>query len=305
MDFSKIKDSKNSNEITRAYIDSLLVESHYIDSCVADTTFELYGKKFASPIMIAAFSHLERITEDGMIKMAKGAAQANVCNFNGTGSKEELCEVLATGAETIKIIKPSADRSELIDRLKHSHESGALAVGIDIDHAFGSDGNPDVVREIVMSAITTEELKEYVKMTPLPLIVKGVLSVADALKCVEAGVSGIMISHHHGILKCGVPTLMVLPEIKKAVGDKLDIFVDCSIDNGFDAFKAIALGAKAVCVGRAIFPALKDGGTEGVVKYLEQMNNELRSMMSRTGSPNLSNISQGVIWNANTEQRII
>mgnify|MGYP000809572606 FL=1 len=87
---------------------------------------------------------------------------------------------------------------------------------------------------------------------------------------------------------------MVLPEIKKAVGDKMKIFVDCGIESGMDVFKALALGADAVCVGRDLMEALKNGGT-AVTERINQMNRELMTIMARTGAKSLNEIDPSVI----------
>ncbi len=301
MDFSQVKNKADSNEITRAYLDGLLVESRYLNSCVPDTTLELYGKTFDSPIMIAAFSHLNPWHENGMAEIAKGAKQAGICNWAGMGDQAELYDVLQTGAQTIKIVKPYADRKMVFDRLTHAHENGALAVGMDIDHSYDKHGQVDCIHGIHMAPVSTEELRSFVQATPLPFVVKGVLSVQDAEQCVAAGASGIVISHHHGILPCGVPPLMMLPSIRAAVGDKLDIFVDCGMETGFDAFKALALGATAVCVSRGILDALKAEGAQGVAAHIATMNDQLRSLMAKTGTADLSKMSADVLWNGCTE----
>ncbi len=296
MDLSYLKTPQDSNAITRAYLDNLLVEARYLDSCVPDTSFELYGKRFSSPIMIAAFSHLDGSHPGGMAEMARAAARVNVVNWAGMGDEEEFEKIAETGASTIKIVKPYKDRALLRRRLQHAAAHGALAVGIDIDHSFQHNGEHDVVNGLEMQPLTTEELKKLVDASPLPFVIKGVLSVKDALKCAEAGVKGIVISHHHGIQPCAVPPLMILPKIKAAAGDRLDLFVDCGISSGYDAFKALALGAKAVHLGRAVLPAFREKGAEGAADYIKEANDALRGMMARTGAPDLQSIDPECIW---------
>lgn len=305
MDFSKVSNLRDSNQVTRAYLDQILVEPRYIDSVVPDLSMELYGRKFSSPIMICAFSHLSGTHPGGMAEMARGAQMADICNWAGMGPREELFDITSTGAGTIKIVKPYADRNRMFDMIRAAKKAGCIAVGIDIDHSFNYKGYNDVVLGDEMAPITLPELKKFVKSTRLPFVIKGVLSVQDAVKCAEAGVRGILLSHHHGIMPGAVPPLMLLPRIKAAVGSSMDIFVDCSIDNGEDAFKCLAMGAKAVCVGRAILPAFHDKGAEGVKEYVDTMNDQLRAMMARTCSPALNRIPQDVLWNAATEQPMI
>jgi len=304
MDLSKVTNPKDSNQITRAYLDSILVEPRYLDSRVPDISMELYGRSFSSPITICAFSHLSAWHPGGMVEMAKGAKLAGIANFAGMGSEDELKDIIATGAATIKIVKPYADREKVFSMLRHAESIGALAVGMDIDHSFDSHGRADNVLGMQMQPVSTEELNGFVNATKLPFIVKGVLSVQDAVKCAEAGVSGILLSHHHGIMPYAVPPLMALPRIKAAICNSMDIFVDCSINTGIDAFKCLAMGAKAVCVGRSIQDAFKQKGAEGVNEYIANMNDELRAMMARTASPSLDCIPRDVLWDSQTGKQL-
>ncbi len=77
----------------------------------------------------------------------------------------------------------------------------------------------------------------------------------------------------------------------------MDIFVDCGIESGMDAFKALALGADAVCVGRAILEPFKQTGAQAVQEYMQVMHGQLRSTMARTGAADLATICKDVIWN--------
>ncbi len=286
----------DSDQITREYFDSLLLEMRHLDGCIPDTTFELYGEKFQTPIMMAALSHLNNIHEDGMVEMAKGAALAEAVNWAGMGEKDELERITATGAKTIKIIKPYADNDLILERIAHAKECGVLAVGMDIDHAFNGKGEYDKVLGYDMAPKSQEEIRRFVESTSLPFVVKGVLSRQDAYKCLQAGVKGIVVSHHHGIMDYAVPPLMILPEIVKVVNGQIPIFVDCGIMSGMDVFKALALGASAVSAGRVIMPPLKEKGAQGVKELVCQMSEELKGVMARTGCPDLQHIDPSVIW---------
>ncbi len=292
---NKIANPADANEWTRAYLDSILVEMRLLDSCVPDTSCTIFGRKFATPVMTAAFSHLDRMHKGGMVTMAQGAAEAHALNWAGMGSAEELEGILGACPETIKIIKPYMDRDLVREKLQHAYKAGAIAVGMDIDHSFNRKGQHDVVLGMEMAPVSLDELKSFAAETPLPFVVKGVLSVQDALKCREAGVSGILVSHHHGMIPYGVPPLMILPEIANAVGADMDIFVDCHIDTGADTFKALALGAKAVCVGRAALDDFSKTGAEGVRAYIDAMTDGLREMMAKTGAVDLASIDPGVL----------
>ena len=169
-------------------------------------------------------------------------------------------------------------------------------VGMDIDHIFGKDGKYDVVQGENMAPVTPKDLKTFVAAAAIPFVVKGVLSVRDAVQCAEAGVKGMVISHHSGRMPYAIPPLAVMPEIRKAVGTDIKLFVDCSIQSGADVFKALAMGADGVSIGRAMFQSLMDEGTEGVIRYFTEVNQELSMIMGFTGAGNLSEIDPSALW---------
>ena len=284
----------SSDKITRQYFDSLLLEARYLDSAIPSTNFSLFGKEFSTPIMTAALSHLHNTAENGMIVYAKSAKLSNAVHWVGMGPDSELEEIVKTGAASIKIVKPHADNKEVFRKIEHAEKSGCFAVGMDIDHSFAGDGNFDNVLGLPMAAKSFDELKDFVQSTKLPFIVKGVLSVQDAEKCAKAGVKGIQVSHHHGIMPASVPPLMILQEIRKALGSDFPIFIDCGIESGLDVYKCLALGATAVSVGRHLMPLLKKG-EETVSKRINDMTAELKGIMAKTGVQNLSQMDSSVI----------
>lgn len=286
----------DSNIITRKYFDSLLVEMRNIDCVIPSTKLELYGEHFDTPIMMAPLSHLNSVCDNGMVEMAKGALAANAVNWAGMGDEAELEAIVSTGARTIKIIKPHEDNDYIFKRIEHAEKCGVMAMGMDLDHSFGENGQHDNVLGLKMAAKSLLELKEFVKATKLPFIVKGVLSEQDAYKCLEAGVKGIVVSHHHGIMNYAIPPLMILPKLAKLVEGKIPIFVDCGIMSGMDAFKALALGATAVSAGRVIIKPLAENKSEGVKNHVLKMTYELAGAMARTCSPDIKSIDPSVIW---------
>ena len=109
----------DSNRITREYMDSLLLEMRHLDGKLPVTEMELYGETFATPVMTAALSHLNNVHETGMAGLAEGAHLAGAVNWAGMGDEEELERITATGARTIKIIKPYEDNDYIILSLIH------------------------------------------------------------------------------------------------------------------------------------------------------------------------------------------
>lgn len=285
--------TSDSDAITRDYLDSLLLETRYIDSDVPSTRMELFGHEFDTPIMTAALSHLHN-PSDGMAVYGKGTALSNAVHWVGMGEDAELESVVATGAKSIKIIKPHADNREVFRKMEHAVKVGCIAVGMDTDHAFNSTGGYDDVFGLPMRPKTAGELEEFVQAAGVPFIVKGVTSPRDAEKCAKAGCAGIVVSHHHGMIQYSVPPLMVLPDIISAVGDSMPVFVDCGIVSGMDAYKCLALGAKAVSVGRHLMPLLKNG-PEAVSARINEMTAELAAIMARTGVKSLDEMDPTVI----------
>lgn len=284
----------NADAYTRYFFDSLMLESRYLDSDIPSTKLELFGETFDTPIMTAALSHLRVPNGNGLVVYAQAAKACNAVHWFGMGEDKDLEDIIATGARTIKVIKPHADNAEIFRRIKHAVNAGCFAIGMDIDHSFDFKGHYDNVMGLPMKSKTTAEIKSFVKASRLPFIVKGVLSVSDARKCLEAGAAGIVISHHGGHLKYSIPPLMVIEDIKDAVGDKMKVFVDCGITSGFDAYKCLALGADAVSVGRHLMPLLQNGA-EAVADRMKAMTSELAGVMTATGVRNLKEMDPTVI----------
>lgn len=295
MAYTRLSDA---NEITARYMDSILIEERLIDSVLADTTTTLLGEKFASPVMTPAFSHLgayDGREHTGLEEYSIAAKESNILNFVGMMENDQFKKILDTGAKTVRIVKPYADNAKARDQFKFAEDNGALGIGMDIDHIFGTSGYDIVVGE-TMAAQTFDLLNSYIAESKLPFVVKGVLSVSDAIKSADAGARAIIISHHHGRLPYAIPPMMILPEIKKALaGRHVQIFVDCGIAGGADVYKALALGADGAAVGRSMLPSLEKEGIAGVSKFLKSVNDELRFIMSSTGFKSVSEIDASAL----------
>lgn len=296
MEYSRVSDA---NEITKKYMDSILIEERIIDSKLADTSIEFFGETFSSPVMMPAFSHLKSFGGrdlTGLEEYSIAAKNANVLNFCGMMENDMFEKIVATGAKTIRIVKPYDDNGKVRDQMQFAESAGAFGIGMDVDHIFGETGLDICVGE-KMAVQTADMLRSYVESTKLPFVVKGVLSVKDALTCANVGAKAIIVSHHHGRMPYAVPPMMILPEIKEALeGTGVKIIVDCGIESGADVYKALALGADAAAVGRSMLPYLEKDGAPGVEAYLEKVKNELRFIMSNTGFEKVSEIDDSALW---------
>jgi isopentenyl diphosphate isomerase/L-lactate dehydrogenase-like FMN-dependent dehydrogenase len=167
-------------------------------------------------------------------------------------------------------------------------------VGIDVDAAgilpMRAAGQP-------VGPKTVAELKELVRSTPLPLILKGIMCLEDALAAREAGAAAIVVSNHGGRVLDHTPgTAEVLPQIARAVRGDMVVLADGGVRSGVDALKMLALGAHAVLVGRPLAVGAVGAGAEGVRLILEQMRSELKVAMIYTGCAGVSDIGEGALW---------
>lgn len=285
----------DSIQIARQYLDSLVIESRILGAVHPTSKVTILGAEFDTPIMTGALSHLK----GGMAGFAQGAKLAGALCSVGMGDNESLGEVLATGAKVIKVVKPYADKAEILSRIRFAEENGAFGVGMDVEHATNVEDDEDsVLGDFPMKLPTLDELREYVSATKLPFFFKGALSVQDALTARELGAAGVILSHHNGLMKWATPPYMLLKDIRKAVGRDLILIADGGIEDGFDAFKALALGADLVCIGRPLMPAYDKDGPEGVAEVIRTFTKELKAMLLRTGSADPAGIDPAVIHEA-------
>ncbi len=288
-----------SDAITRQYLNSLLIEMRLVNSGLASTQAEAFGHTLDTPIMLGAFGGYPMLGENALLQEAQAAAEANtVLWLGGFEPAEDVARCIAQGAKTVKVIKPYQDSARFLGEAQQAEALGCVAVATDLDHAYskktgGYDCDPK--EGALFGPKSEEELAEAVDRLRVPLVVKGVLSVSDAVNCQKAGVRYILLSHHHSIMDYAVPPVLLLSEIRQAVGRDMTIIVDCGIDTGAEAFKALALGADLVCSARAVMKALRKGGRDGVVDWVRQNTALLRTYLNRTGSPDISHIDPTVI----------
>ena len=143
---------------------------------------------------------------------------------------------------------------------------------------------------------SVQELAEIIRYAGMPFIVKGVMTVRGAQKAAEAGAAAIIVSNHGGRVLGQTPaSAEVLPEIADAVGSSMKIFVDGGIRTGTDVFKALALGADAVLIGRPFVPMVYGDGAQGVATYIEKIGSELRDTMAMCGVHTLGEITRDCV----------
>lgn len=269
-----------------------------------NTEVELFGKRFAypffaGPVGAVKLHYGEKYTDQQYNEiLLKGCADNGIAAFTGDGTDynvmiEATAAIRGLGGMGIPTVKPW-DLDTIREKMELVKKSGAFAVAMDIDAAglpFLQNLNPPAGSKSV------DELKEIVKMAEIPFVLKGVMTPKGALKALEAGVQGIIVSNHGGRVLDQCPaSAEVLPSIVKAVGGQMKVFVDGGIRTGVDVFKALALGADAVLIARPFVTAVYGGAEDGVRAYVNKLAAELTDTMKMCGAYTLEDITGDMIW---------
>jgi 4-hydroxymandelate oxidase len=271
----------------------------------ADTSLELFGKKFkypffAGPVGAVAMHYSDKYNDlTYNADLVPGCAEAGIAAFTGDGSDPAVMvgatkAVAENGGFGVPTVKPW-NKEQIEEKMALINASNAFAVAMDIDAA----GLP-FLKKIVPPAgsKSVEEMKEIIQLAKgKPFIIKGIMSVKGALKAKEAGASGIVVSNHGGrVLDQSPATAEVLSEIVEAVKGDVKIFVDGGIRTGIDVFKALALGADAVLIARPYVVATYGGGKEGIIAYTNKIGAELADAMEMCGAATLKDITKEMIY---------
>ncbi|XP_063040752.1 hydroxyacid oxidase 1 [Engraulis encrasicolus] len=171
---------------------------------------------------------------------------------------------------------------------------------------YGEDSGLAVyVAQAIDPTLRWEHIAWLKSITSLPVVVKGVLRAEDAVEAVRYGVDGILVSNHGARQLDGVSaTLDALPEIVEAVGDHVEVYLDGGVRRGTDVLKALALGAKAVFLGRPVLWGLAYEGEQGVGEVLQLMREEFRLAMALAGCRSLKEINKSLVRRVEFMSRI-
>jgi isopentenyl diphosphate isomerase/L-lactate dehydrogenase-like FMN-dependent dehydrogenase len=279
---------------------------------VMDTVYEpkpvstrssLFGREFSLPVFAAPVGavglHYSNAYDDLTYSAAvlDGCKAAGTAAFTGDGVKDEVYRgtidaIKAIGGHGIPTIKPWS-LAEVVTKARMAEDAGAFAFAMDIDAAglivLAMQGKP-------VSPMPVETLARIAASVKIPFILKGVMTPAGALKALEAGASGIVVSNHGGRVLDETPsTIEVLSDIVDVVGDRMTILIDGGFRTGLDVFKALALGADGVLIGRPFTWSVYGGGAEGVTLYMNRVQAELAEAMLMTGAATIDAIDASKI----------
>jgi 4-hydroxymandelate oxidase len=291
----------------------------------------LLGTKVSAPFYVSPTASHGLVHPEAEAATARAASKANILAAFSTLtsiSLEDIAKSAPTGARWFQLyLQPEFSVTEsLVERAEKSGYK-AIILTVDMPVAGNRDrenqtGSPlasptilgngrEVVRplrnpivendraHIRKEASNTWEVVDHLQeITRLPLVLKGILTRQDASLAVGHGAKGVIVSNHGGRQLDGAPaSLDALPEVVDAVGSEVDVYFDGGIRRGSDIITALALGAKAVGIGRPVFWALAAGGEAGVSKLLSLLKTDLATVMALTGRRTLSEIDKSLVNN--------
>ncbi len=292
-----------------------------VDAASVDTSTELFGHAMPSPVMLAPTARQRDLHPDGELDMHRAATTTGTTMIVSNASSLPFTRI-ARGAEGPLWFQRYATREMEPNRvaLGDAQEVGAQTIVVTIDqqasyyerdlhvrHTGGAprrvtrrEPRPDAPNPYRVSAgrlwYEWRLFDDLRPMCAVPMLAKGILTGDGAKKCLERGVDGVIVSNHGGrALDYGPSSLEVLEEVVEAVAGRVPVLIDSGFRRGSDVLKALALGADAVCLGRASRWGLGAFGEEGAQKVLEIVNAELRQAMAFAGVASLAEIDRGIV----------
>ena len=283
-----------------------------VDVSKVDTSTTFLGQKLRIPVMMAPIGSLQTITPEGGVAVAKAAAEFGTMNFVSSVTQPSL-EDIAASTNHPKIfqlyIRGGLDWcAEIVGRVK---KAGYIALCLTVDTAHYSRRERVLLNRwqppsrrtetgrIHQAMLTWEVADAIKKIAGMPLIIKGIATAEDAKIAVDHGVDVIYVSNHGGRqLDHGRGTIDTLPEIVEAAGGKADIVLDGGVTRGTDVVKALALGAKAVTVGKLQGWGLGAGGKDGLLRVLELLEEEITVDMALLGVTRVDQITSNYVCKA-------
>ncbi|HEY5306035.1 MAG TPA: alpha-hydroxy acid oxidase [Pseudolabrys sp.] len=296
------------------------------DVAAVDTSVTLLGDRQPHPIMIAPTGRHKLFSPEGERATARGAARAQApyvmaSNANVTiedvaaerrqapqwfqlyywpdrGEVEALIDRVAAAGFTALVLTvdaPTGGWSPRAAREQHEPSPDILNINMPGSPMARTFYHPDFAGRVLYPA-TWRELEWLIKRSPIPVLVKGVLRADDAVRCAECGVRAVIVSNHGGRhLDTTVTTAAVIGEVASALSGKAEVYVDGGIRRGTDILKALALGARAVLIGRPVIWGLAVDGAQGVTAVLDHLLVELVRAMQLSGTASLKEITPDLL----------
>ena len=327
------EDELSVHENRRAWQRIALRPRVLVDVSQRDLSTTVLGQPVAFPILTAPCGFNALAHPDGELAVARAATAAGTIQVVSTAATYSLEEVAAAAPTGVRWFQLYCYRDRGITRslVERAVAAGYRALCLTVDAPFvgrrerdirnqfglppglrwknlesagldrmdsGGDGSAltKYIEQIWDAGLTWEAVDWLQSLSPLPLVLKGVLTAEDARLAVNHGAKGIVVSNHGGRqLDGAVATATALREIVDAVGSSAEIYVDGGIRRGSDALKALALGARAVLIGRPYLWGLALEGKAGVARVLDLLRSELDLSISLSGHPTIASIGRDLI----------
>ena len=285
-----------------------------VDVGSVTTQTSVLGTDVAVPVLVAPTGLARLAHEEGEAAIARAASAVGTVVCLSTLSSLTPAEVAAAAPECGRWFQLywSRDRAFTSNLVAAAAEAGFGALVLTVDLPAGGRRERDLrtafevphdlplpnlaepmrgelqaaIGQVVDPTITWRDLEWLAALTDLPLVLKGILTAEDAQLACEHGAAGILVSNHGGRQLDGVPAALdALPEVVEAVGGRAEVLVDGGVRRGTDVVKALALGARAVLVGRAVLWGLAADGEAGVRRVLELLRDEVALALTLLGCP--------------------
>lgn len=312
----------------RDRFDTLLLKPRVLrDVSQIDTRLELLGQPLDFPILLAPAAYQKLVHPEGELAATRGAAVSGaimVVSTFATTSIEDIAR--CSNARLWFQLYVHPDREFTRDLVQRTEAAGCQALMITVDTPILGTRDrekrnlfhlpPGMEREnlklLGSSATRADHFKDYTildaaldwktlswirSFTKLPVLLKGILSPEDARLAAEEGVSAVLVSNHGARNLDTVPaTIEALPAVIEAVEGRIPVLLDGGVRRGTDIIKALALGAKAVLIGRPYLWGLALAGAEGVERVVQILRAELEASMKLCGVTRLDEINRNVLW---------
>ena len=301
-----------------------------VDVSNIDMSVEIFGVKYDSPIVIAPTGSNRAFHPDGEIAVARAAKAGNHLQILSTVATTSIEDAIAARGAPVWFQLYTTQRREVGEALvKRAEAAGAPAIAVTLDvrspakwgtfvrlrradtrdcgscHGVGDylSRKPNFsgidlggVSGTAVTNLNWDAIKRLRDTVKVKLLLKGILSHEDAKQAADAGIDAIVVSNHGGRVEDGVgATIDVLPEIVEAVGGRIPVLVDSGFRRGSDIVKALAIGAKAVCIGRPYLWGLGAFGESGVDRVLAILRAETRIAMQQLGAPSLKELTPAMV----------
>ena len=300
------------------------------DVAKVSTATTLLGSEVPVPLLVAPMAYHRMADPEGEAASAAGAAAAGAPYVLSTQATMSVEEVALAAPDAVRwfqvyVVRDRGWTAELVaraaaagyralvltvdvpllgNRLRDLRNNFRLPTGLKPANAppAGAARQRELAADVLAQAgqfdpgLTPETIGWLAERSGLPVVVKGVLRGDDAVACLDAGAAGVVVSNHGGRqLDTVVATADALAEVVAAVADRAEVYVDGGVRRGTDVVKALALGARAVLIGRPVLWGLTVGGAAGVERVLSGLAGELRLAMALCGAVTVEQLTPDLI----------